>query len=174
MSPHAGAKDGRSCARPAEKRGARPLLLAVVLLLVTGLALGPAYAATDPSDHSLHTGSPEVWISLVLVILGGLCLIGATRRGRNAAILSLALLVALFGLESTIHSVHHLSDPQAAASCALLSASQHVPGACAETADVGAPTWTAAPSPIVDAEAIRPLRAFRSHEGRAPPALPSV
>jgi disulfide bond formation protein DsbB len=125
-------------------------------------------------DHALHHPSLAVWISLVLLVLGGVCLAGATRRGRRAAMLALALVVALFGLESAVHSVHHLSDPQAAASCAVLSASQHAPGTCADIPDVGTPTWTAERSPAVGTEIIRPLQAFGPPDGRAPPTLPAV
>ena len=106
--------------------------------------------------------------------IGAICLTRAPRRGKDAALVSLALVVFLLGLESAIHSVHHLSDPQAAASCATFSASQHVPGAGGEPSHVGAPTWTTRPAPALRAEPTRPLQAFRSHEGRAPPALPSV
>lgn len=98
----------------------------------------------------------------------------APRRGRRTTILALCLLFGLFGLESAIHSVHHLWDPQSAASCALYSASQHAPGAVAATADAAAPTWAVESSPPPDIERIRPLQAFRRHQGRAPPAPLSV
>src|SRR6266508_62043 len=172
MSPHGRAGDGRRPAWPPEPRSACRLLLGVTLL-VAGLAVSLAQAA-QPPGHSLHHGSAAVRICLPLLALAGLCLAAAHRRGRHAAILSLGLLVGLFGLETAVHSVHHLSDPQAAASCALFSASQHAPGACAASPDAGAPTWTAQPAPAVNAELVRPLPAFRSRESRAPPALSSV
>src|SRR6266849_10783299 len=171
MSPHRRAGDRRPPASPPEKRGASLLLL--VMPLTIGVALSPAQAA-DASGHSAHPGFPAVWICLLVAGLAVLGFGAAGRNGRQAAVLSLGLLVGLFGLESAIHSVHHLSDPQAAAACALVSASQHAPATCAATPDAGAPTWTTRPSATFDAEAIRPLQAFRSHEGRAPPALPSV
>ena len=145
------------------------------MLLTIGVVLSPAQAA-DASGHPAHQGFPAAWICLLVAGLGLASLgFGATgRRGRQAAVLSLGLLVGLFGLESAIHSVHHLSDPQAAATCVLFSASQHAPGTCAATPDAGAPTWTAQPSATFDAEPIRPLQAFRAHESRAPPVLPSV
>ena len=164
----------RSRRRRADRPSRRPLLVMVLMLLVTGLILAPAYAATDPSAHFHHHGSPGVWVSLAVAALALFRLTRAARRGRDAAIVSLTLVVALFGLESAIHSVHHLSDPMAAASCATFSASQHVPGAGAEPSHVGAPTWITRPAPALGAESTRPLSAFRSHEGRAPPALPSV
>ena len=160
--------------RRADPRGVRPLLVVGFVLLITGLILAPAHAATDPLAHSQHHGSPGVWIGLALVALAALRLTRATRCGGDAAILSLALVVALFGIESAVHSVHHLSDPDAAASCAMFSASQHAPGAGAETPHEGAPTWTAEPAPVLAEEHTHPLPTFRSHEGRAPPALPSV
>ena len=156
------------------RRARRLVSVALLMLAISGLACSPAPATPDAVEHALHHDSSAVWISLAFLVLGGACLAGTARRGRRAAILSLALLVALFGLESTIHSVHHLSDPLAAASCAVLSASQHAPGACASTPDAGTPTWTAEPLPAVGTEIIRPLQAFRPHEGRAPPALPAV
>lgn len=156
------------------KRGACPVLLVLLTLAISGLAFSPAQATTDGVDHALHHHSLAVWISLALLALGGACLAAAIRRGRRVATLTLALLIALFGLESAVHSVHHLADPQAAASCAVLSASQHAPGTCVDIPDVGAPTWTAEPSPAGGTEIIRPLQAFGPPEGRAPPALPAV
>jgi hypothetical protein len=124
--------------------------------------------------HALVHGSPALWFALGLVVLVGGCLVVTGRRAWKVSIFSLALLLALFGLESAIHSVHHLSDPEAAASCALFASSQHVPGASSPSPEARVPLWTAEPSQAADAERIRPLWSFRSHEGRAPPALPSV
>jgi len=143
------------------------------MLLTIGVALSPAQAA-DASGHPAHHGFPAAWICLLVAGLACLGLGATAGRGRQAVVLSLGLLVGSFGLESAIHSVHHLSDPQAAATCAVFSASQHAPGTCAATPDAGAPTWTAQPSATFDAEPIRPLQAFHAHEGRAPPVLPSV
>ena len=144
-----------------------------MVLLTIGVALSPAQAA-DASGHPAHHGFPAAWICLLVAGLACLGLGATAGRGRQAVVLSLGLLVGSFGLESAIHSVHHLSDPQAAATCVLFSASQHAPGTCAATPDAGAPTWTAQPSATFDAGPIRRLQAFHAHEGRAPPVLPSV
>jgi len=154
-----------------DEYGVRPLLHGVLVLLVTGLAASPVHAAVQSASHH---GSHALPISLALVALGGLGLMAATRHGRKAALVALVLLVALFGVETAVHSVHHFSDPQAAASCALLSASQHAPGACAATLDLGAPIWTGEPSPAVETGTARSLQAFGPPEGRAPPSLPSA
>jgi hypothetical protein len=143
------------------------------MLLIIGVALSPAQAA-DASGHPAHPGFPAAWICVLVAGLAGLGFGATAGRGRQAVVVSLGLLVGSFGLESAIHSVHHLSDPQAAATCVLFSASQHAPGTCAATPDAGAPTWTAQPSATFDAEPIRPLQAFRAHESRAPPVLPSA
>ncbi len=150
----------------------RVYLMLLVALLVGGLIAAPVHA-DDPSGHS-PDGSSEVAVGVLLLAAAGLGFAATRRRGRQVAILSLGLLVGLFGVESAIHSVHHFSDPQSAASCALFSASQHAHGAGSQTVATGIPTWTAQPSPTFDAEEIRPLQAFRSHEGRAPPVLPSA
>ena len=171
MSPHRRAGDRRHPSWAPGRRGASLPLL--VMLLTIGVALSPAQAA-DASGHPAHHGFPAAWICLLVAGLACLGLGATAGRGRQAVVLSLGLLVGSFGLESAIHSVHHLSDPQAAATCAVFSASQHAPGTCAATPDAGAPTWTAQPSATFDAEPIRSLQAFRAHEGRAPPVLPSV
>jgi hypothetical protein len=141
--------------------------------LYSGLSVAPAFA--DPhGSHALHDGSPGAWIGLALATLIGVGLAGGARRRRPAAIVLLALLVGLFGLESAVHSVHHFSDPDAAASCANFSASQNVSGACAESPDVAPPTRTTEPDPFAGAERTRPLPFFSSHESRAPPSLLSA
>lgn len=162
--------------RHGDRAGTRPVLVVALalMLVVTGLTLGPAHAATELSAHAHHHGSAAMWASLGVAALASLRLTRVTRRGRDAAIVSLTLVVAIFGLESAIHSAHHLSDAEAAASCAMFSASQHVPGGCAETPHVGTPTWNAQPDPVLDLERTHPLPTFRSHESRAPPTLPSA
>jgi len=140
----------------------------VVAILIAGLAISPAHASPGAEGHALHHASPPIAAALSLLALGALCA-GAAIRGRKAAVLPLAFLVAVFGLESAVHSVHHLGDAQAAASCAVSSASHHSPGAFPETSDAASPVWRPVASAPLDAEAGRPLQAFRCPEGRAPP-----
>lgn len=159
---------GRRAWSPAA-RGA--WLLLVGLLLVAG-SVASAHAS-EAAGHSHHEAS-ATGVGAVLLVAAGLGLVAAVRRGRPAVSLALALFVGLFGLESAIHSVHHLSDPQAAASCALFSASQHAQGADVPTVVTGVPTWTSDPAPAIGHERTGPLQAIRRHEGRAPPVLPSA
>jgi hypothetical protein len=128
---------------------------------------------THAHSHALAHGSPALWIGLGLLLVAGL-LLADCRRAWHRSVLALAFLVAVFGFESAVHSVHHLSDPQAADSCALLSGSKHVDTASPALPDAGGPLWTAAPVVPLDGTLAPPLRSFRTHEGRAPPALSAV
>jgi hypothetical protein len=157
--------------RRAGAAGARLLLLASLPLVV--LAGSPALASGGP-DHLAHQATVPGWLGLALLAAGALGLSACGRSGRRAALAALALLVAVFGVATAVHSVHHLSDPQAAASCALFGAFHHAPGAGAALPDADAPDRTAEPTRAIDREQPRPLQALRLHEGRAPPASPSV
>ena len=123
--------------------------------------------------HALALGSPAVWIGLGLLLVVGL-LLADRRRAWQRSVSGLALLIAVFGFESAVHSVHHLSDPQGADSCTLLSGSKHLDTASPALPDAGGPLWTATPAIPVDGNLEPPLRSVRTHEGRAPPALPAV
>jgi len=165
------AAEGGRRVRAADARSAGLLLLVSFLLI--GLAGSPALASDGP-DHLVHHGVFHGWLGFVLLAAAGLGLAVRGRSGRRAVLAGLALLVAVFGVETAVHSVHHLSDPQAAASCALFGAFHHAPGAGAALPDAGAPDRTGEPSRAIDREQSRPLQALRLHEGRAPPASPSV
>jgi hypothetical protein len=128
---------------------------------------------THAHTHALAHGSPALWIGLGLLLVAGL-LLADRRRAWHRSVFALALLVAVFGFESAVHSVHHLSDPQAADSCTFLSGSKHADTALPAVPDTGGPLWTAASAAAFDADLAPPLRSVRTHEGRAPPALAAV
>lgn len=149
----------------------RACFLLFVTLLVAGLAITPAQA--DGSGHSHHESSTS---PVALLLLGAVALgiASAGRWRRPAALVVLGLLVGSFGVESAVHSAHHFADPQGAASCALFAASQHDESAGAAAAVTVTVTRTIEQSPSREVAEIRPLHAFRAHEGRAPPVLPSA
>lgn len=155
-------------------RGPRLVLPLMPAIVIAALAVSPVHAASHPSSHLVPHGFSVLWIMLALLGVVPVALVRLSRRGSPATLLSLAFLVALFGFQTAVHSVHHLSDPHAAASCAIFAASQHVPGDCPEVLLVAAPIWTAAPGPAIVSEPFHPLEAFGSPEGRAPPAPSSV
>jgi hypothetical protein len=128
---------------------------------------------THAHTHGLAHGSLALWIGLGLLLVAGL-LLADRRRAWHRLVLALALLVAVFAFESAVHSVHHLLDPQAADSCTFLAGSKHTDTASPSVPDAGAPLWTAASAAVIDADLAPPLCGFRTHEGRAPPALPAI
>jgi len=176
---------GRS---PLIERGGRvasvPVLAwALTFALVAGL---PALTIAHPLRSAAH-GIPHgaespirapgiasaEWGLLAALALCALGLMSARRFVKRAAVLSLAMTLAAFALEAAVHSVHHLSDADAAARCVVLSASQHVDGAGLELPVVAAPVL--APHAMLSdgvESAPRPER-FRVDAGRAPPS-PSV
>jgi hypothetical protein len=149
----------------------RACFLLFVTLLVAGLAIPPAHAGGSGHSHHESSAGPVA----ILLLLGAIALGGATagRWRRPAALIALGLLVALFGVESAVHSAHHFADPQAAASCALFAASQHDEGAGAVATVTARPTWTTEPSPPHEVVGLGPVHAFHAHEGRGPPSLPT-
>jgi len=149
----------------------RACLLLSVTVLVAVLAITPAQAGgTGHSHHESSTGPVAILLLLGAIALG----VAASGRWRRpAALITLGLLVTLFGVESAVHSAHHFADPQGAASCALFAASQHDEGTGAAATVTATPTWTTEPSPPHSIIEACPLHAFRSHEGRAPPSLSS-
>src|SRR5262249_23160752 len=140
----------------------RACFLFFVALLVAGLAIAPAWAGGSGHSHDEPSTSP-----VAIMLLGAVTALGlaAAHRWRRRA----ALVVAVLGVESGVHSAHHFADPQAAASCALFAASQHDESAGAVATVSTTPIWTTELSPLHEIVLVRPLHAFRSYEGRAPP-----
>ena len=147
-------------------------VLALLMVCAAVFAVTPASADAHGPLHDLHHSSPESWLAVALLALLGAGLAG--RRRRSVAIVFFALLIGLLGLESAVHSVHHLSDPGAAAACAVFSVSHNVSGSLADVPDVGSPSSSIEPAPPPLAERIRARAVFSAHEGRAPPAVPSA
>lgn len=162
-------------------------LVALSVLALVGLALvgpvSPASAHTRPMplvDEPPATvaavaviatpveppAPATIWLALVLTVFLGV----AVAAPRRALVVTLALVLVLLALETGVHSVHHLSDLQAASQCAVASASTHVQGTEQPVAPDG--VWVATPigavtTPDFDRPGSRPLR---PDEGRAPPA----
>ena len=92
----------------------------------------------------------------------------ASRRPTIAC--ALALAVGVVTLETAVHSVHHLGDPEAGATCPILSGSQHLSWAEPPAPGVDAPPLSRAPASLVGLDDVPRWQIYRSHPGRSPPA----
>jgi hypothetical protein len=95
------------------------------------------------------------------------------RRIPSAGPVTLALLLTVLAAETTLHSVHHLTDPAGASRCQGLALSQNLAGDL-----TAAPP--ALPAAVVSHRLVVPDAApgpsasvHRPDQGRAPPALPA-
>jgi len=163
------------------------ILIALTLALGSGSALarGTGLRLLDLHAHEgarAHHGpvagdpvsaSPSAQTFLLgagLVLLAAVWI--ARRRGirTHAIALGLSATVGIFGLESAVHSVHHLESPEGAASCAVLAGSQHVSWADDAPVSLDAPTFCVSETPQPDLDRIPPARIHGPQLGRAPPA----
>ncbi len=159
--------------------------MALAALILLFVSIGPAAVMADPSHLApqeapavSHVPPPEsgipigIWMSAGLALLGGVALrhlkVGGSR-GRLIA-LGLSLALGVFTLETAVHSVHHLTDPETAATCPVLSGSQHLSWGEGEAAATDAPSLCAFPAPLLRSEGAPQSLIYRPHQGRAPPA----
>jgi len=152
------------------------------------LAGGPAPAAVpaDAIGSSVDRVGAEVFESslaiprptpLVMSILGlclavaALCLLPRCPRRLTAALL--AMLVTIVVIESSLHAVHHLGDPDGAAHCSVASVTSHLSGTV-DPPHTAQPAFVATTDHLIVLELLsfgtRPLSPQR---GRAPPSLAS-
>lgn len=167
--------------------------LAFIALVLLFMSAGPGAVMADPSHvapASLietpaqassavgHVPPPESGSPIGILMLAGLALLGGIAlrqlnvggsRGRVIA-LGLSLALGVFTLETAVHSVHHLADPETAATCPVLSGSQHLSWGEAQAAATDAPAFSAAPGPLLRSENAPQSPIYRPCQGRAPPA----
>jgi hypothetical protein len=137
-------------------------------------ALGPLIDVPEPAAPLLARGSDSpappapaaLWLMFVLTLVLGLAIVAP----RRTLVLVLVLVLGILAIETGVHSVHHLGDRQAAADCAVASATAHMNGATEPTP----PDVTRVPTPVESVPLFaveRPgRRPSRPDEGRAPPA----
>lgn len=133
------------------------------------LATRPAHADPLGAPHLLFHQSPPTWLVAAAVATVALVAAAAARRPRNSAALCFAGLVALFGFESSLHSVHHLFDSPGAAGCAIFAGSHQAMDGDAETPEVSAPAWAPGPGPAAAIERLFRREGDLAHGSRAPP-----
>jgi hypothetical protein len=144
---------------PADGATAQPAAPAVEVLVAAASA-GDAGGASSRDRLPLETG-----LVLAIALAAG---VAVRRRGLVAG---LGLLVAVLAVESSVHSVHHVGDAEAAADCVVAVVSAQVSGTLAEPFAVDDPCL-AIPTGTVQAVAtVHPdARPRRPDAGRAPPA----
>ena|SRR5690242_6677399 len=170
------------------RRGSKALTALVALWL----CLGAASAMAHPTKSRLldvraretqvvsHVERPEPatggsfgWpLAAGLGALLGAGALGAlTRRSPGRAVaLGLVLVLGVFALESAVHSVHHLTDPEAQGACPVLSGSGHLSWGEVEVADTRGPLLCESTAPPLWLAAAPRWSIHRPHQGRAPPA----
>jgi hypothetical protein len=125
----------------------------------------------DLSTTAVHAAPPVAgpWPLTLGVVAGLLAGLAARRQPRRALVLALVALLAVFAMESGIHSVHHLGE-RAASTCAIAAAAGHL----ALCLDGGSPvvSLSLAPAGAVADEHLAPPAApgLRPDLARAPPA----
>jgi hypothetical protein len=120
------------------------------------------------------TGLPAAELGALLIAVGGLGLAWALRRHRRAWPVALAVVVACGAFETSLHSVHHLDDPDGAAKCAVAAASAHSDGVSAENRSIPAPEIVLRGAAPVCPDAPLLASPHGIPDGRAPPLRSST
>src|SRR5881628_2928250 len=140
-------------ARPtASRRTMSPRVVAVLAALAVLLlgGVGPA-SAHEPLEEPVvlapttlpgpdtsiasqaagsHASSAMPWPILMMVIVGSVALI--PRRAPRLVVAALAVVLTVFGVESALHSVHHVFDNNSAVACPTASIAAHLNGTTIE------------------------------------------
>ena len=147
---------------------------AAIGLLAAGLG-GPVLGAVGhalSSEHAHHAesaaASPVTLLAFTVAAAAGLLLLRPS--GRRILALAFVAILTVLAFETALHSVHHLDEPDARASCPVLTATSQISGAAPPVADLS--LRPAAPGPVVavDPSWLLPFCSLRVPEGRAPPA----
>jgi hypothetical protein len=121
---------------------------------------------------ALNTGAaaPPAPATLALTVVLTLALGLGIVAPRRTLVVALLFVLGVLSVETGVHSVHHLADRQAAADCAVASATAHVHGVTQVTAPDA--IWVATPIGLAPLLAVDRLarRPGRPDAGRAPPA----
>ena len=153
----------------------------IVLLLGAVPAGAQATAPHLPDLHAhevaLSAGHAALSRAGALLLLGAALLVGLRRwrradaRGRGQALaIALSFVLTVFTLETAVHSVHHLADPESGADCPVLSGSQNLSWDTGDLPGIDAPSLDASPAPPSRPAAGPRRQLDRPSPGRAPPA----
>jgi hypothetical protein len=117
-----------------------------------------------------HTGSGTL-AALILLSAGAGAAVAGLRACRLRVIaLGLSLTLGLFSMETAVHSVHHLADPETATTCPVLCAAEHLAWGAVPAPATEAPPLCVAAAPLLRRDEGPQSAIYRPHQGRAPPA----
>lgn len=123
---------------------------------------------------SVATALPAAELGALLLAVAGLGLAWALRRHRRGWPVALAVVVACGAFETSLHSVHHLDDPDGAAKCAVAAASAHSDGVSAENRSIPAPEIVLHGAAPACPDALFLVSPHGIPDGRAPPLRSST
>jgi hypothetical protein len=151
----------------------RKAVIALALAGLVGVALAALGHAASP-EHSHHAGSDSASPYVVAAVVLAASLMLRRASGRRALPLALVALLTVVSFEVALHSVHHLDEPDAGASCPVLTATAELSGASAPSVDVG--VRAQAPERVAGVRLtwLLPVHPVRVHQGRAPPVSRSA
>ena len=143
-----------------------PIEEPVVLAPPTTLP-GPDTSIASQAAGS-HASSAMPWPMLMMVIVGAAALL-VPRRAPRLVVAALAVVLTVFGVESALHSVHHVFDNSAVA-CPTASIAAHLNGTTIEGPAVEVPVLPLGATLAAPDPGISPLSPFDPPHGRAPPS----
>jgi hypothetical protein len=170
-----------------------PLLVALAFLLGSPLLSGahldsPAPYSVDqpspcesdashprlPSAHPVSPAGPGSPLIIMVFVLMAAAVARGLRKWPRTAAIGLVLAMGTFVFATAVHSVHHLSEPERAAECPVLSAAQHVPGALDAPCDISSLLLPAATESFVgNGAAPLSVPSLGPNQPRAPPSFPA-
>jgi len=157
-------------------------------LTALALLLGPAPAGAAPHLLDVHAGGAAHSVGHAALAhaappSGGLLVLGAAllaalgwwrragyrTRGRALAV-ALSLVLTVFTIETAVHSVHHLADPESGADCPVFSGSQNLAWGAADLVGPDGPALDVTTAPPIHSGDGPRWQLYRPSPGRAPPA----
>jgi hypothetical protein len=151
---------------------------AAIGLLAAGLggpllgAIGHALTAEHAHHADALAASPFFLLAIVAALSVALLLLRPS--GRRVLALAFVAILTVLAFETALHSVHHLDEPDAGASCPVLTAGSQLNRVVPPVADLGLRPDAPVPLTGVDPAWLLPFCGLRVPEGRVPPAPPSV
>ena len=134
------------------------------LLGVIGHALSPEHA------HHAESAAASPWPLLAVVAAVTTALLLRRPSARRVLALAFVAVLTVLAFETAVHSVHHIDEPDAGASCQVLTGTSQDNGVAAPVADLSVQPDVPVTVVAVDPAWLLPSCSIRVPTGRAPPA----